>query len=152
VKYPAASVEEDLRLIKKEAKEKDKRKMSAKFVVSIALALVCVSVCADAKLLRHSRYFDEGYDYPAAGHSTGERAILTVRGTRNPYDGSAPNKLAIQDEPHRGPFPRGVYDRTDGYGMSRYPMGRPGFGAGLYPSASMRYDPYGYNQGSYNGG
>lgn len=112
--------------------------MSASKSLLVILVLVVVAVASCQAKLRRSRYFDEGYDSaPYASGSTGERAILTVRGTRNPYDGSAPSKIAIEDNPYRGPYPRGVYDRLDGYSRGRYPGG------------SMRFDPYGYNQGPY---
>ena len=109
---------------------------SFKIELVVAIALIALwTCCIEAKLLRRSRYYDDigGYDStygPGAmgAMPTGERAILTVRGTRNPYDGSAPSKIAIEDQPHRGPLPRGVYDRLDAYGA------RPS----MYP----RYDPY----------
>lgn len=95
-------------------------------VLSALLVIICCSSISESKLFGRSRYYDDpiGYDGPyGMTGATGERAILTVRGTRNPYDGSAPNKLIIEDNPYRGPYPRGVYDRLDaGYGgMSRYP-------------------------------
>lgn len=65
--------------------------------------------------------YDNG-PYGMQPGATGERALITVRGARHPYDGSAPNKMIIEDQPYRrGPYPRGVYDRLDmGYG--RMPM------------------------------
>ena len=104
----------------------------------LVLALVYSSQVSEAKLLRRSRYYDD-FDYdrgygPAVPVATGERALITVRGARHPYDGSAPAKIAIEDNPYRGSYPRGVYDRLDGYGGGRYP----------------RADPYGYS--NYNGG
>lgn len=105
-------------------------------VVAVVLALVYCCLAAsgssEAKLLRRSRYQDDylgGYDMPYSG-ATGERAIVTVRGARNPYDGSAPSKIAIEDNPYRGAYPRGVYDRLDGYAGSRYPRADPYLGGG----------------------
>lgn len=77
------------------------------------------------------------------GGPTGERALITVRGAHNPYDGRAPQKLTIEDQPYRrGPYPRGVYDRLDGYGSSPLGMGL-GMGMGGYAG---RY-PGGYGHG-----
>lgn len=117
----------------------------------IALFLVLCSCMysspAEAKFLRRSRYMDEGYggyDSPYGGSMavpTGERAIVTVRGARNPYDGTAPSKITIEDNPYRGPYPSGIYDRLDGY--NRRPM---------YPRGDMGYsNPYG-GYGGYNSG
>lgn len=119
-----------------------------------ALALLVLQLTsqhgvADAKLLRRSRYYDDidggygGYGGSPHGMSssvpTGERALLTVRGARNPYDGSAPSKLAIEDQPFRGSYPRGVYDRLDG--------GRP-----MYPQQDSYSGYGGYNGiGGYGG-
>lgn len=112
------------------------------------LLIVCPMTLTEAKLLRtRSRIYEDsligggGYGSGgpyAMGGATGERAILTVRGARSPYDGSAPSKIAIEDNPYRGPYPRGVYDRLDsGYGHpSRYPM----------------YPPQGYGYSNYNSG
>lgn len=105
---------------------------------STIVALLVVVFCAslDAKLLRRSRYYDNpmmgGYDRPYEGGATGERAIVTVRGARNPYDGSAPSRIQIEDNPYRGPLPRGVYDRLDG-----------GYSGG------GRMRDYGYSRGGY---
>lgn len=104
-------------------------KTMAKLIL-IAFALALGLLATEAKLFGRSRYYEDSMDpyYPSASGRTGERAILTVRGARNPYDGSAPGKMIIQDNPYRGPFPRGVYDRVDpsydrGYG--RYPSTYP---------------------------
>lgn len=120
-------------------------------LMSLLLIVCSISQTTEAKLLRtRSRIYEDsligggygggyggGGPY-AMGGATGERAILTVRGARNPYDGSAPSKIAIEDNPYRGPYPRGVYDRLDGgYGRpSRYPM----------------YPPQGGDYGYFNGG
>lgn len=99
---------------------------SNKMIIKSLLVAIGLAVClvsSEAKLFGRSRYYENDMDqyYPSASVRTGERAILTVRGARNPYDGSAPSRLAIEDNPLRGPLPRGVYDRLDsGYG--RYPI------------------------------
>lgn len=125
---------------------KQSRAPAAKSIVMLVAGLLvcCLAAAAigggaEAKLLRRSRYQDDylgGYDSPYAAGATGERAIVTVRGARNPYDGSAPSKITIEDNPYRGAYPRGVYDRLDGYG-----------GGARYP----RMDPYGYGMGGYGG-
>lgn len=120
-------------------------KLVATFVA--LLAVVYSSSSVDAKLLRRSRYYEDpigSYDGPYGnlGGATGERAIVTVRGARN-YDSSVPSKIAIEDNPYRGPYPRGVYDRIDssysrgiGSRMPYYPQsdygysGRGGYGSG----------------------
>lgn len=86
------------------------------------LALLLVVVLAIVVEARQTRYIDEQEgDFDARG-STGERAIITVRGARNPYDGRAPSKLIIEDNPYRGAYPRGVYDRIDaGYNRPNRP-------------------------------
>lgn len=112
----------------------------------VALATLWAACCGEAKLLRRSRYYDDlggaGYDGPYGSGvpmPTGERAILTVRGARSPYDGSAPSKIAIEDNPYIGSYPRGVYNRLDGYGA------RPP----IYP----RHDPYNsFERTPYGGG
>lgn len=125
------------------------------------IVIICLGVVmqaqqqTEAKLLHRSRsYYDDnynnGYEGPYGGGlhglaspmgaATGERAILTVRGTRNPYDGSAPSKITIEDNPYRGPYPRGIYDRLDSdYG--RRPM---------YPRHLS--DGYGYSNLGLGGG
>lgn len=131
-------------------------------IVIICILVINLEQHVEGKLLHRSRpYYDDsytnGYDSPYGGGihgyagpmgaATGERAILTVRGTRNPYDGSAPSKITIEDNPYRGPYPRGIYDRLDA-GYNRRPMYPP------YPS-----DGYGYSNlglgggyGNYNSG
>lgn len=117
-------------------------------IFALAMLTVCQVVTPnEAKLLRSSRYFDDysssPYDSPYSGSAvvpTGERAIVTVRGARSPYDGSAPGRIAIEDQPyHRGPLPRGVYDRAPAYprqldgGYSHhggYGSGYGGYGSG----------------------
>lgn len=88
----------------------------------------------DAKLLSRQRFYEDPYATGMGSYgpmATGQRALITVRGARNPYDGSAPAKLAIEHDSYRGPYPaRGVYDRLD---MQR-PMG--GYPMGGYPLAS----------------
>lgn len=117
--------------------------------VFIAMLVVAGSF-AEAKFLRRSRYFDDQLE-----GATGERAILTVRGTRNPYDGSAPSKIAIEDNPYRGPFPRGVYDRLDSAGgynrRPLYPMDDYNNGPSLGLGGGYGGYPGGYN-GGYNSG
>lgn len=112
--------------------------------IAIIMGLICCSA-SDAKLLRRSRLYEDslgGYDGPYNGGATGERAIVTVRGARNPYDGSAPSRIAIEDNPYRGPYPRGVYDRLDS-GYSRRASGSP-----YYPQRDYGYNNYnGYNSG-----
>lgn len=114
------------------------------------LAIFCYSSLVDAKLLRRSRFYEDpigSYDGPYGnlGGATGERAIVTVRGARNPYDGSAPSKIAIEDNPYRGPYPRGVYDRLD----SSYSRGI-GSRMPYYPQSDYGYNS-GYNRGGYGG-
>lgn len=121
--------------------------MKQAVIFAALLAIVCYSAFADAKLLRRSRFYEDpigAYDGPYGnlGGATGERALLTVRGARNPYDGSAPSKIAIEDNPYRGAYPRGVYDRLDS-GYSR------GIGSRMpyYPQSD-----YGYSgRGGYAG-
>lgn len=117
--------------------------ISSKIITQIIAVLTIVGlICGlstEAKLLRRSRYYDEpylnggGFDGPYASGATGERAIVTVRGARNPYDGSAPSKIIIEDNPYRGAYPRGVYDRLDG-GYGRPP---------IYPRPDYGYSNYG---------
>lgn len=103
------------------------------FALAALLAIVFVA-SSEAKLLRRSRFYDDQFDGPYPVPS-GERAIVTVRGARHPFDGSAPAKIAIEDNPYRGPYPRGVYDRLDaGYGRG---------GARPYP---YQHDMGGYGQ------
>lgn len=114
------------------------------------VALVAIISCSllEAKLLRRQRIYDDqlgGYDGPYSGGATGERAIVTVRGARNPYDGSAPSRIAIEDNPYRGQYPRGVYDRLEsGYSRQRMPY---------YPQQDYGYSGYGGgNYGGYQSG
>lgn len=103
------------------------------FALLSALAIVNQFIISgsEAKLLSsRQRFFDEPYaNTPYGSMATGERAVITVRGARNPYDGRAPARLTIEDDPYRGPLPRGIYDRLDNRpmpyagGYSRYPMG-----------------------------
>lgn len=110
-------------------------------ILAVVVLMALWLCCAEAKFLRRSPYYDDLDGMYGAGSRnvpTGERAILTVRGARNPYDGSAPGRLTIEDNPWRGPYPRGIYDRLDGYGGGRYPRRDP------YDRYD-RYDrPYGY--------
>lgn len=120
--------------------------ISALVIVAVASS---VAVSGDAKLLRRSRYYGDGpmdgYDSPYASGSTGERAIITVRGARNPYDGSAPNKLIIEDQPYtRGPYPRGVYDRLEpGYNRPMSPLSEAYSGYSGYSGGYGGYGGYG---------
>lgn len=103
----------------------------------VLLIVVSVSVSiANARLLRRPIQDEYGYGqdgYGAMGAPSGERAILKVRGVRHPIDGSAPQKLAIEDDPYRGPLPRGIYDNVDNYrGRGGYPYG----GSNLMQQAS----------------
>lgn len=114
----------------------------------VALAAVLVLICClasplEAKLLRRQRIYDDsfggspygGYDGPQSGVATGERAIMTIRGARGPY-GMAPSRIQIEDNPYRGPYPRGVYDRLESSysgGRSRMPY---------YPQSDYGYSNY----------
>lgn len=122
-------------------------KMMKQSLVTLALlAFACylAQQSCEAKLLgsRRSRFYDDGssfggYGAGSYGMPTGERAMITVRGARNPYDGSAPSKISIEDNPYRGPYPRGVYDRQDlAYGgmRARQPY---------YPQSDYDYRGYG---------
>jgi len=116
-------------------------KMQTSTLLVISL-IACCSVL-EAKLLRRSRIFGEdsygggGYNGPYSAGATGERALITIRGARNPYDGTAPSKIAIEDNPYRGPYPRGVYDRLDSGRIGR-----------MYPQGDYGYSNYGgYNSG-----
>lgn len=117
--------------------------MSVLLLATIALIINQVAIPGEAMLLRRSRYLDDynssPYETPYGGAAmpTGERAIVTVRGARSPYDGSAPSRIAIEDQPFRGPYPRGVYDR-----MPMYPRPSGGYGSGLgsgYPGYNSGY-------------
>lgn len=105
----------------------------------------------EAKLLGRQRFYEDSYGEGGPyGGATGERAIITVRGARNPYSGHAPGKMAIEDDPYRGPYPRGVYDRLDsGYGRGGL---RP-MPYGGYPQTALGgYGGYsGFNGGGYGG-
>lgn len=117
------------------------KSMNKSIATSIAIALLCALTIAQlistsqAKLLSsRQRFFDEPYaNTPYGSMATGERAVITVRGTRNPYDGRAPARLTIEDDPYRGPLPRGIYDRLD-YAGGRMPYGGVG-----YPMGGQRY-------------
>lgn len=118
---------------------------SVKLVPIVALlALTIASVTAgEAKLMRRSHNFDTAHsdEYADEGAlranhrsgprggamATGERVVIKVRGAVDHSDGTAPSKLAIEDQPHRGPLPRGVYERLDGHaegGISALDSGR----------------------------
>lgn len=109
----------------------------------------------EAKLLGRQRFYEDPYaESGPYGGATGERAIITVRGARNPYSGYAPAKIAIEDEPYRGPYPRGVYDRLDsGYGRGGMRPMPYGMGYGQSMLGGGYGGGYGgYGAGSYNGG
>lgn len=98
------------------------------------VALSCTLLAAEAKLLRGSpRYddFDSGYGDGLYGSGsnyvrTGERALMTVRGARNPHSGRTLTNMQLEAEPFRNP--RGIYDRLDGYGRGGPVYGRPHYG------------------------
>ena len=121
--------------------------VSSKLSVTLAslacvLLLICQLTPVESKLLRSSRYFDdEPYGagpYGGGAVRTGERAIVTVRGARDTYSGLPPRRLTLESSPYAGGYPRGIYDRLDGYG-GRRPLGMMGsdlvpvgpYGAGL---------------------
>lgn len=130
-------------------------KLSA--VALVVLAAVLISALqTEAKLLGRQRFYEDSYADGPYGGATGERAIITVRGTRNPYNGYAPGKIAIEDEPFRGPYPRGVYDRLDGgYGGGRGGLRPMPYGGGYGGPLSSAFGGYGggsgYNNGGYGG-
>lgn len=112
--------------------------MSPSAISKILTALACLvmvslqlSDFAQAKLIRPQRYFDDNYDGMAYAGShlmgsggafrTGERALVTVRGARDTYNGLPPRSLALESAPYQGAYPRrGIYDRLDGYGRGGY--------------------------------
>lgn len=109
----------------------------------VALVVICclVSQPLEAKLLRRQRIYDDSfgglssYDGPYSGGATGERAIMTIRGARGGPYGMPPSRIQIEDNPYRGSYPRGVYDRLDGYGgRGRMPY---------YPQSDYGYSNYG---------
>lgn len=110
---------------------------SLQFLLAFLILVSTSTLEIQAKIIKQ-QFFNDGYgDMP---YATGERAIVTVRGARNPWDGSAPRKIIIEDDPYRGPLPIGPYGRLDG---GRMPYGGYGMGGG-YPGMGP------YPMGSYN--
>lgn len=115
-------------------------------IISVAM-LVTVLMCNSIESLR-SRFYDDpyssSYDRPYSGGRTGERAIVTVAGARNTYDGRAPSKIALDDR--YGGLPYGRYDRLDA-GRGRQPFYPGNFGGlmGGYGGLMGGYGGYGPN-------
>lgn len=134
-----------------------KQSIKLSFVAILVVAFLIGTTMSNAKLLRRPLY-DDGYDgmYGIGGGMipTGERAIVTVRGTRSPYDGTVPSKITIEDNSYRGSYPRGIYDRFDKFGGRGRMYPELGFGGGFnggylggpYNSGLMGGVPYGYGR------
>lgn len=125
------------------------QRVFVQLIASIVVLLVSVySYSAEAKLLRQHLFDDSysgAYDRP---YASGQRALITVGGARNTYDGRAPSKLIIEDQPWgSGLAPsRGIYDRLDvprGPRMPLYPAGGYGGMGGYGGPGGYGYSPYG---------
>lgn len=123
------------------------------FVAILVFAVLIAATMSSAKLDRRILY-DKSRDgihgINRGMISTGDRAIVSVRGARNPHDETVPSKISIEKKPRSV----GIYHRFDKFLRRRRFYPKNGFIRGLrgaslggsYTGSLMGGVPHGYGR------